>query len=62
MSIAAIISITISGRMVKLSAWGNRGVHVDWLVDAQSWENLVNFDDGSLLNLALFVPAGALLT
>lgn len=61
-SIAAIISITIAGRMIKLSAWGYRGVHVDWLVDAQSWGNLVNFDDGSLLNLALFVPAGALLT
>ena len=32
MSIAAIISITIAGRMIKLSAWGYRGVHIDWLV------------------------------
>ena len=37
-------------------------MHVDWLLDAQSWGNLINLDGGSLLNLALFVPAGALLT
>ena len=61
LSIAAIVAITIGGRIVKLTGWGYAGLHLDWL-GAESWRHLLDIDAGWLRNVALFVPAGALLT
>lgn len=61
-ALAGIVALTLGGRMVKLSAWRYRGVHLDWIIDGGLWRNAVRIDRGSLRNIALFVPAGALLT
>ncbi|HRE02226.1 MAG TPA: VanZ family protein, partial [Ilumatobacteraceae bacterium] len=46
----------------QASGWRYAGIHVDWLTDAGLWSRAVRIDSGFVRNVALFVPAGALIT
>ncbi|MEO6125900.1 MAG: hypothetical protein ABIR32_19545, partial [Ilumatobacteraceae bacterium] len=61
-SIAAILAVTIGGRMLKLTNWGRSDVTLSWLFDGASWRHVLEADRTWALNALLFVPAGCLLT
>lgn len=61
-SIGAIIAVTVGGRMLKLTSWGRGDFVLSWLFDSASWAHVLEPDRTSVLNAALFIPAGFLLT
>jgi glycopeptide antibiotics resistance protein len=61
-SVAAILAVTLVGRVRKLSPFNIGRWSVDWLHDGDLWRHAFDIDRGWLLNVALFVPAGAVIT
>ena len=61
-SIGAIIAVTVGGRMLKLTSWGRGDFVLSWLFDSESWAHALEPDRTWVLNAALFIPAGFLLT
>lgn len=61
-SIGAVLAVTVFGRMLKLTSWGVGDFAVRWIVDGALWAHVLEPDRTWVLNAALFVPAGCLLT
>lgn len=61
-SVAGILAVTLVTRARQLSPWNRGAWATDWLHDGELWRHALALDHGWLLNVALFVPAGALLT
>ena len=62
MSIGLILSVTLIGRMLELSSWGDGALTVSWLTDSALWGDAIRIDKPWLLNVGLFIPAGVMLT
>ena len=62
MSIGLILSVTLIGRMLELSSWGDGSLTVSWLTDSALWGDAIRIDKPWLLNVGLFIPAGVMLT
>jgi glycopeptide antibiotics resistance protein len=60
-SVAAILAVTIGSRLHNLSVYNIGAWTIDWLRDGDLWRHSLDVDRGWLLNVALFVPAGALI-
>jgi hypothetical protein len=60
-SVAGILAVTLVGRLRKLSPWNRGAWAIDWLQSGDLWRHALVLDRGWLLNVALFVPAGAFL-
>jgi glycopeptide antibiotics resistance protein len=62
MSVSLILSVTMFGRMLELSTWGDGALTGSWLTDSALWKDAIRLDRPWLLNVGLFVPAGLTLT
>lgn len=62
MSVSLILSVTILGRMLELSTWGDGALTGSWLTDSALWKDAIRLDQPWLLNVGLFIPAGIALT
>ncbi len=58
LSISLVLSVTIIGRMLELSSWGDGVLTVSWLTDSALWGDAISIDKPWVLNVGLFVPAG----
>ena len=61
-SVGAIVSVTVTGRMLKLTSWGRGDIVFSWLYDANSWSQALSLDRTWILNALLFAPAGCFCT
>ena len=57
-AIGLILAVTLFGRMLELSSWGNGALTTTWLTDSALWSDALDITRPWLLNFGLFVPAG----